>query len=161
MFFFLCHLYGPNLCWTYSRSSLLFLLREAHAYLVHRSGLCTELVSARADKSGRSVSLDLLVMLFLMQPQILQAFVATGVHCWLMANLLSNSTIRSFSDKLLSTLVTSSMYWCRVLFPRVQDLVIFPCWTTWGCCWPISPACWVLLKSSAIIKCFNQLSNFV
>ena len=35
------------------------------------------------------MSLDLLSMLFLMHLRIPLAFLATGVHCWLMANLLT------------------------------------------------------------------------
>ena len=52
---------------------------------------------------GRITSLDLLATLFIMHPRIPLAFLAIGAHCWLMANLLSTRTPRSYSTELLSS----------------------------------------------------------
>lgn len=90
-----------------------------------------------------------------MQPQILLACFATGVHCWLMVNLLSNSTIRSCPAKLLSSLLTSSMYWCMVLFLRVQDLVFPFVEQHEGAVGPflqLAGVCWMAAQSSVSIS---------
>ena len=55
-------------------------------------------------------SLDLLAMLCLMQPRRLLVFLAAKVHCWLMVNLVSIRSPRSFSAKLLSSKLVSSLF---------------------------------------------------
>lgn len=50
---------------------------------------------------------------------------ATRARCWLMLNLVFSSTHKSFSIKLLSHWLISSMSWCLHLFPHwVQDLAL-------------------------------------
>jgi len=44
-------------------------------------------------------------MLYLKQPIVLLAFFATTAYCWLMFNILSTRTPRSFSEKLLFSLL--------------------------------------------------------
>lgn len=50
---------------------------------------------------NRGYHLDLLAMLFVTQPRRLLAFNAARPYCWLMFNLMSTKTSRSFSAKLL------------------------------------------------------------
>ena len=54
-----------------------------------------------ANSQWRIPSLDLLIVLFLMQPRIPLSFLPTRTHCWLRDSLLSTSTPRSFSTELL------------------------------------------------------------
>ncbi|KAK4810782.1 hypothetical protein QYF61_008754, partial [Mycteria americana] len=68
-----------------------------------------------AEERGRITSLDLLAILCLMQPRIPLALAARA-HCWLMFNLVSTRTPRSFSARLLSSWVAPSIYWCLGLF---------------------------------------------
>ena len=47
----------------------------------------------KAEQRGRRNSVDLLDTLILMLPRISSVFLATRVHCWLMAGLLSTETV--------------------------------------------------------------------
>ena len=61
----------------------------------------------------------MLDLLFLTHPSIPLAFYATRAHCWLIINLLSIRSPRSFSADLLSNRSVLNMYWCMWLFlPR-------------------------------------------
>jgi len=76
----------------------------------------------RAEQRGRITSLDLLVMLLLMQPRIWLAFQAASAHCWLMLNLLSTdpqilllrASLKPFSGQPVSVLAIAPT--------QVQDL---------------------------------------
>ena len=65
---------------------------------------------------NRVEGLDLLAMFLLMHPRISFDFLATRAHCWLMANLLSIRTPRSFSAEIFSSRSTLSLYWYMWLF---------------------------------------------
>jgi len=61
------------------------------------------------------MSLNLLTMLFLMQPRILVAFFDKMSHCWLMVSLLHISTCSAnllFSQSV--PIMYPIMYWCMV-----------------------------------------------
>jgi len=66
---------------------------------------------------GRITSLNLPATLFAMHPGIPLAFLATRAHRWLMDNLLSTRTPRSFSTQLQP--LTALLH--AVLLPQVQD----------------------------------------
>ena len=60
-----------------------------------------------------------------MHPRMPLAFLAARAHCWLMVNLSSTSTPRSFSAELLSSRSAPSLYWCIGLFlPRCRTLCL-------------------------------------
>ncbi|XP_063211414.1 uncharacterized protein LOC134524983 [Chroicocephalus ridibundus] len=68
-------------------------------------------------------SLDLLATVFPRQPRMPLAFLATRAHCWLMDNLLSTRTPRSFSSELLPSMSAPNIYWCLAFFlPRCRTL---------------------------------------
>lgn len=70
----------------------------------------------KAQERGRTTSLDLLAMLFLMHPGTPFVFLATKAHCcWLMDNL-SIRIPRSLSSELLSSRSVPSQYWFLGLF---------------------------------------------
>jgi len=72
---------------------------------------------------GRITYLDLLAMLFLVQPRIPFAAFAAGARCWLMFNLVSTRTPKYFSVKLLFSWAAPSINQCRGLFlPRYRTL---------------------------------------
>lgn len=75
----------------------------------------------RAELSGRITSLDLLAMLFLMQPRRLLAFLAARAHFWLVVNMLVEKSSRSFSAELRSSQMAPRLYWSLGLFmPRCR-----------------------------------------
>jgi len=51
-----------------------------------------------------------------MHPRIPVTFFATSTHCWLMENLSSTRTRRSFSTGVLSSRGSPNLYWCMWLF---------------------------------------------
>ena len=60
-------------------------------------------------------------------------------HCH---SILSTKTPRTFSEQLLSSRLAPSMCGCLHLFlPRWRTWPSL-CWTSWGSCWAIPPACW-------------------
>ena len=78
---------------------------------------------ARAEWRGRITSLDLLPMLFLLQPKIPVAFLATRTYWWCVVSLFCPRTPRSFCAELLSSSSAPSLSWCRGLFlPRCRTL---------------------------------------
>lgn len=66
------------------------------------------------EQRGRITSHDLLAMAFLRQLRMLLAFFVTWN--WLMVNLLSIWTVRSFSARLLSCQSGPSICWCMEFF---------------------------------------------
>lgn len=69
--------------------------------------------------SAEKRDLDLLATFLLMQPRMSLIFFPARAHCWFMLTLVSTSTSRSISAKLTCRWVTTSIYWCMVLFlPR-------------------------------------------
>jgi len=67
--------------------------------------------------------LNLLAMLFLMQPGMRLASFAAMAHCWLMSSLLSTRIPRSFSANLLSIQSAPTLVNVTVL-PQMQDLAL-------------------------------------
>ncbi|KAK4809169.1 hypothetical protein QYF61_006427 [Mycteria americana] len=72
-----------------------------------------------AELRGRITFLELLAVLYLMQPRIPLAFCAARAHYWLMFNLVPTRILRSFFARLLSSWVAPSIYWGGIL-PQVQ-----------------------------------------
>ena len=64
----------------------------------------------RAEQRERITSFDLLATIFVLHPKIPLAFLATRAHCWLMANLMSTRTCRSFSTELPSSRSSPYLY---------------------------------------------------
>lgn len=88
------HLSGP----------LLALLQYPHVSLVLGGpavDLAIQTVLTRAEQWGRITSLDLLPTPCLIQPRVLLATFAMRARCWDMVSLVSPSTPRPFSPKLL------------------------------------------------------------
>lgn len=91
---------------------------------------------------GRITSLNLPAVLFLVQPRIPLAFLATGAHGWLMDNL-STRMPRSFSAELLSSRsapARSGAWGYSSLGPGAGPCTCV-CWISRGSSLPISPAC--------------------
>ena len=74
-----------------------------------RTGHCTP-GEVSQEQRGRITSLDLLITLLLMQLRIWLAFSAASARYWLMLNLSSISTPKSFSSGLLSGHSLSNLY---------------------------------------------------
>lgn len=64
------------------------------------------------QQKGRITSLGLLATLPLMQPWRPPASFVARAHCWLLFNLAPTRTFWSFSAKLLSNWLATSMSWC-------------------------------------------------
>lgn len=69
-------------------------------------------------------SLNLLPVLCLMKSRICLVFLADRVHCWLMSNLVSTSTSRSFSAELLSISCPQHVLVHKVVCPQMQDFTL-------------------------------------
>ena len=83
--------------------------------------LALQLCLTGAEQRGRITSLELLAVLLLMQPRRLVAFLATRARCWLVVDLLPTRIPRTFSGKLLSSQLATSVCWCVGLFlPRCR-----------------------------------------
>ncbi|KAJ7411711.1 hypothetical protein BTVI_48726 [Pitangus sulphuratus] len=63
-----------------------------------------------ADQIWSITALDLLAILFSMHPRIPLALLDKRMHYWLMVNLLSTKTPRSFSRELLSSMSAANLY---------------------------------------------------
>jgi len=99
----------------------------------------------------RITCLNLLAVLFLMQPRMLLAFFAVRTHCWLMFNLLSTRTSKSHSAELLSSHLASSMHWQNLALPFVKHHEIPLC--------PILQPVQVHLNGSTTTWCIVLCSN--
>lgn len=90
---------------------------------------------------GIITPLDLLAILYLMQPNIPLVLSATRAHCWLMFTLLSTRTLRPLSAEIFSSRVPSA--WISAWdysFPGAR-LCTSPCWISWGSCQTTSSPC--------------------
>lgn len=65
--------------------------------------------------AGAPPHLNLLEMVFFTQPRMLAATFAVRVDYWLMGSLMSTTTPRNFSAKLLSTQSAPKVHWCMGL----------------------------------------------
>ena len=84
-------------------------------------------LQVRSHKSrveGRRTSLDLLVMLLLMQPRIQSAFWAASTHCQLTFSLSSVRIPKSFSSGLLSSHSPPKLYLPEIALIQVQDFAL-------------------------------------
>ena len=75
-----------------------------------------------------------------MQPEVVLAFFAAKVCCWLMISLVFTRTPTSCFAELLSSSQCVLVH--RAYSSSDARLCISLCWTLWGSCQPISPACW-------------------
>lgn len=122
-------------CWAVSSNSMSPLYWGAQHWALHsRCGL------SRAEWRDRIPSCDLTV-LCPMQPRITSGFLAERAHCWLMFSLLATSIPKPFSPKLLPSCLCPSLCWYLGLSLPRCILGTSSCWTSWGSCWPVSPAC--------------------
>lgn len=87
---------------------------------------------------------NLLVMLLLVQTRVQLAFFAARAHHRFIFNLAFNRLPWVFFEKLLSSQSTPSMYWGIV---SDAGLLISLCFTSWGSCQSISPACWMATQA--------------
>lgn len=86
---------------------------------------CTEKLNTRPrtpdvspEQTGKIISLNLLMMLFLMYSIKLLAFFSKKAHFWLMVKFSSTGILAHF---LPSCLLAPSMYWClELFFPRCR-----------------------------------------
>jgi len=69
----------------------------------------------RAEQRGRITSLNLLVVILLMQPRVQLAFWAASTHCQLTLSLSSTGTPKSFFSEMLSSHYLSNTYLCLEL----------------------------------------------
>ena len=103
--------------WTPSRSSLSFLNWGAQNGT--QNSWCGH---TRTEWRGRTTSLNLLAIFFVIHLRRPLAFLATRAHCWLMVSLLSARTPMSFYSE-LSSRSAPNLYCCMQLFlPRYRTL---------------------------------------
>lgn len=88
-------------------SKSLSLLGPVLGYPVQHSGWLTS-----AEQRGRTASLRMLVMLFLMQSGLLWAFFAVRAHCWLVASLLSLGSFSANMHGIIPAKCSTSLFPC-------------------------------------------------
>lgn len=121
--------------WTHSSMSMSLLHWGAQNWTQH-----SKCVSPVLNK--REVSpLDLLAVLCLMQPRMLLSFFATRVYCWLPLNFLSTRTMCPFLRSCFPDEQASACTGVQAYSSPDAGLCLFPHWTSWHSCWPISPVC--------------------
>lgn len=87
-----------------------------------RTGRGTQRYLTSAE--GRITSLSLLAALCPAQPQRLFAFFATKAYCWLMFNLQSTRTPRTFSAKLLPRWLAPAYTAEEIIHFQLQDFTV-------------------------------------
>lgn len=124
--------------------STLDSLQGVHVCLVMRSpepGPEVQVCISRAEQRAMIISLGLLAMFLLMQPQMLLIFLDTRAHWWLMVNLLSTRIARPhLSSCFLVSWPTASTV-CSYSSSRV-GLGIPACWISWSSFCPTPSAWW-------------------
>ena len=85
----------------------------------------------RAEQRGRIPSLDLLVMLLLMQPSVQLAFWAASVHWWLMSSFHTPKSMQWNQESVKVTAVKKS-YGLVWFFPHSRGQGIVPRWKKKG-----------------------------
>ena len=106
--------------WTCSSSPMSFLYRRFQNWLQS-----AKWSFMRAEQRGRITSLDLPVMLLLMQSRIRLVFWAANSHYWLMLSLSSTDIPKSFSSGLLSRPFSPRLVSLLGIVPiLVQDLAL-------------------------------------